>query len=333
MSVGLTQRFGVSPRWWSKTAITLGAILGAAVALAALRSVRLETFAVQAGCAALLSHSLWLTRKGPKTAADFILSGTFGVIGALLAVQCAFYLMAPDVAPLVGAWHASLWGVVFQYTGVFTSIALGFSILLTVSMDLIETQRRNSHTDALTEVLNRRGFEEHSARLAKSTQSPPRAALIMVDIDRFKLINDTFGHRTGDLVIARMAALLKRLVGRRGCVGRIGGEEFALFLPDTTLEAANAFANEARQAFSEMGWPEMTETTRLTASFGVTSLAVGETIADAADRADALLYLAKRAGRDRVMSGDALSDKGVPVRQGPVIFSSIAKDRKGDVIS
>lgn len=122
----------------------------------------------------------------------------------------------------------------------------------------------------------------------------------MADIDQFKAINDRFGHSFGDLVIERFGTLLQSHTTVQGCVARLGGEEFAVLLPDTNLDDAIATADNMRRSFAAEHWPRDGRESEFTASFGVTLVEVGEVLSTAFERADQFLYAAKRSGRNRV---------------------------------
>ena len=171
---------------------------------------------------------------------------------------------------------------------------------------LIEYQQHLSHLatqDPLTRLLNRRGLEDalyisfaHASRHGLSTSA------IMVDIDHFKKINDSFGHEAGDQVLRQVADTLQRMSRASDVVARTGGEEFLLVLPDTGLEAARHLAERIREAIGEKPLAVDHQKIPVTISLGVASVAGDvdlEALAQAADRA---MYLAKRGGRNRVAS-------------------------------
>jgi diguanylate cyclase (GGDEF)-like protein len=129
----------------------------------------------------------------------------------------------------------------------------------------------------------------------KASQAGPHAVIIC-DLDHFKSINDNFGHHIGDLVIQSFGAVIRNYAPATSATGRIGGEEFAVFLPSTPLDVALSLAQTLRKATTTIeGLP-----VKPTASFGVASLASASDLQDAYRRADKALYEAKNAGRDRV---------------------------------
>lgn len=151
--------------------------------------------------------------------------------------------------------------------------------------------------DALTGLATRRRVEELAAvALAAATPAAP-VAVVLLDVDEFKAINDTFGHNVGDEVLRSFARILQQRGRLSDVVGRWGGEEFIILCPETPVTGALGLAEQlrariARQEFAGVG--------RRTASFGVAEAAPGETLLEVVARADAALYEAKRAGRNRV---------------------------------
>jgi len=163
--------------------------------------------------------------------------------------------------------------------------------------------------DHLTGVANRRGFEQAMDReWYRAMRDKHVLSLVIADIDNFKLCNDTHGHEAGDRVLKSVAALLERHI-RRGAdlVARIGGEEFAIILPDTDLTGALALAESIRVDVRKLANSYHREIPEVTMSFGVSSL-VPDSSLDAGllfSRADAAVYKAKRKGKDRVETMDA----------------------------
>lgn len=301
MTHAFSHRFSARPGWWLKALIGSVSLACAAYFVAVWHSARMETFAIQSGCAVMLLTVLFSRESKPLSKGDRVLHVTFSVVCAALLLQCVGYLFAPEAGPVVGAWHGSIWGFVIRLTGGIIAIGLTFAILLAVSLDVIDRLRLVSQTDALTGLLNRRGMEEACARLNKSSRGKMPLAVILVDLDYFKEINDRFGHEAGDMVIVRMAQLLKLAADARGEAGRTGGEEFAVIVQEHDLEAAVALANRVKNAFSHIVWPFDPMGEGRTASFGIAMFTATDTYASVMARADTMLYLAKRSGRNRVM--------------------------------
>jgi diguanylate cyclase (GGDEF)-like protein len=158
-------------------------------------------------------------------------------------------------------------------------------------------------TDPLSGCLNRRGFDQAMAReLARSARANAELAVLAVDVDYFKLINDTFGHLAGDAVITEIGLLLRENARAGDVVARIGGEEFMILAPDTNVAGAYNLATRILESFRRHRFQALEGRLPVTASIGVTSdRARDESMAeDLRARADEALYAAKRGGRNRV---------------------------------
>jgi diguanylate cyclase (GGDEF)-like protein len=156
--------------------------------------------------------------------------------------------------------------------------------------------------DQLTGLLNRRGFNEQCEKiyaLARRRDLP--VAFILTDIDKFKMINDKFGHEAGDQALRHFTRLLQVSRRREDVLSRIGGEEFALILPGATLESAIKVADVLRGRVEIAPLTYKGKSIPMTASFGVATLSPADTaITDVIVRADKALYRSKRDGRNRV---------------------------------
>lgn len=189
----------------------------------------------------------------------------------------------------------------------FLSLPAGYTgvamfVVFMLASDLSEQMKEIAVSDQLTGLLNRRGFGEQAERIyatARRTDRP--VSLIMTDIDRFKTINDEFGHAAGDKALCHFAKILR--VTRRvdDVLARMGGEEFAIVLPGTELEESIRIAEDLCKLLEEAPMMVDGETVTMTASFGVATLSLNDTcLTDAVIRADRALYRSKRAGRNRV---------------------------------
>jgi diguanylate cyclase (GGDEF)-like protein len=167
---------------------------------------------------------------------------------------------------------------------------------------------RRASTDVLTGLPNRRAVQDALKRMAAhATRSGQPLAAIGLDLDRFKDINDRFGHEAGDSVLAHVGALLSSSVRSSDLVGRLGGEEFVILAPDTDAEGAATLAESLRHALEREGVPGVER--EITASFGVAVLPDMVQSADGLLRlADRAQYAAKAAGRNRVVVAPSAAD-------------------------
>jgi diguanylate cyclase (GGDEF)-like protein len=149
--------------------------------------------------------------------------------------------------------------------------------------------------DALTGVFNRSAVIERTAKALRHES----AVMIILDIDEFKRVNDDFGHPAGDAVIMGIVECLRRIVGERGFIGRVGGEEFTVLLPGHEAAEALRQAERMREAIGNHVFASPVDR-HITASFGVSANPAGTSFDTAYGLADAALYRAKRSGRNRV---------------------------------
>lgn len=162
-----------------------------------------------------------------------------------------------------------------------------------------EEIERLARTDGLTGLLNRQHFMDELDRAVSAARRHGRElSLVMADLDYFKHVNDTFGHQAGDAALKHFAGLLMENSRKEDILCRYGGEEFICATPDTDSRSAAAFADRVRRALADSHIPQIE--TRITASFGVSSLRDRDTLHTLIKRADEALYTAKDAGRNRV---------------------------------
>lgn len=165
-------------------------------------------------------------------------------------------------------------------------------------VERVEHLSTQASTDPLTRALNRRGFEPLAhAELLRAQRHARPLAILLLDIDHFKRINDEHGHAAGDTALREVALLVRRTMRAEDLFARWGGEEFVVLAPETDEAAAAQLADKLRRALEQhdFGRPR-----RLTASFGVAQASTGDDLGRLFDRADAALYRAKAGGRNRV---------------------------------
>jgi diguanylate cyclase (GGDEF)-like protein len=166
-----------------------------------------------------------------------------------------------------------------------------------------EVAQERAMTDALTGLLNRYGLQHVLAREHAETRRYNRPlSCLMIDLDNFKTINDTYGHTIGDLALRQVAGILSEAVRGSDTVFRYGGEEFLVLLPETDLEGAAALGEKIRATASSRPFGEGYNVFNLTLSAGASSLCDNESGNDMIARADMALYQAKEQGRNRVES-------------------------------
>lgn len=166
---------------------------------------------------------------------------------------------------------------------------------------------RQATRDPLTGLLNRRIMMERVNELTQNqnSESPPPISILMLDLDRFKRINDTYGHLTGDTVLQSFSKIMREELRNSDILTRYGGEEFAAILPDTPLEDALRAAERIRSR-CEQSWvtAKNNEPVSFTVSIGVGELNRGETFSETLQRVDNSLYDAKKSGRNKVVQAN-----------------------------
>ncbi|MEO0388175.1 MAG: GGDEF domain-containing protein [Pseudomonadota bacterium] len=163
--------------------------------------------------------------------------------------------------------------------------------------------RKNASVDQLTGLPNRRYLDE---KLASILDNGKAITIAVLDIDHFRLVNDRWGYSAGDNILRRIGELLRQNTKGRDIPARIGGEEFAVLLPDTDLNGAEKLCAQISTQFSEINWVSQStdeDIGTMTLSFGVTAAAPSDTVDTLLDRADMLVYEAKSAGRNTIKVG------------------------------
>ncbi len=181
-------------------------------------------------------------------------------------------------------------------------MGMGLFAVFMIASDLSERMRKIAMHDQLTGLLNRRGLKPAAARaFANSKRNQIPVSVVMTDIDRFKTINDQFGHLIGDQAIRHFANSLSADRRQEDILARIGGEEFILILPGVGPEDSVRLANELCENFSANPLVHLNEEIQMTASFGVATISGDdESINDIIARADNALYQSKNNGRNQV---------------------------------
>src|SRR6266853_852121 len=198
--------------------------------------------------------------------------------------------------------------LVYHYIGLAYTIRFFVTLTLTIILAnivlsiIVDLHRRlldQAIVDPLTGIFNRRHMERClSDAIERKRRNSGPASLLLIDVDRFKRINDQFGHAKGDAVLKGIVSLVAKRSRKLDLLFRIGGEEFMLLLPDTQEAAAALVAEQLRGSVAES---PLLDDRRLTVSIGVGELRPGESLDSWMKHADDALYAAKKAGRNRVV--------------------------------
>ena len=252
-----------------------------------------------AGYTWLTAYEFWHGRDEP-------LVSRWPLIFMLFAHGALFLLRTPLVALLplksTSGIYDSVWMAVLSFEALLFTISIAF-ILLAMAKERTELRHRTAAmVDPLTGISNRRAFVQYAQQLSKRLNSRPCSiAVLLVDLDHFKSINDRFGHALGDRVLEIFTDSAQKSVRATDLIGRLGGEEFAAILVDTTKDRALAVAERIRENFAKAALEVDKRPVGATVSIGLALCA--ETAFDFTEllaQADQALYVAKERGRNRV---------------------------------
>ncbi len=255
-----------------------------------------------------LLRCAWETQQSLRAAGDLVASrvvaAPMALLGLIYAGRVLVALWRPDVAALTVSGASGFNGAVvvsFMMAGLLLNMVLAYL----VTNRLVRRLHQLSIRDPLTGLLNRRGLAPLLTREAQRLQRFGEGyALLVVDVDRFKGINDRHGHAVGDAVLVGLSALLRDLARDVDAVARLGGEEFWLLLPRCDRAGAHQAAERLCRQVRECAWPQID--LPLTVSVGVALATAGDVSAQTVlARADQALLRAKAAGRDRVVLAEA----------------------------
>ena len=163
-----------------------------------------------------------------------------------------------------------------------------------------------ANRDGMTALYNHRAsLEKLNSMIQTAKRYEYKLCVIMMDIDFFKVINDTFGHQAGDIVILKIANIIKKNVRQSDVAGRYGGEEFILILHDATLQTSVELADRIRMQIASLKIPEI-RNTKVTMSFGISKFDNQASCQELLREADVALYAAKEQGRNRIITSNDL---------------------------
>jgi diguanylate cyclase (GGDEF)-like protein len=252
----------------------------------------------------MLGYCAWTIYRSPEARGTVrhVAGGAFLVSSLIMAYRSVVLVFDPgQVLTVFQLTHVQL--LTYAIGGILPVVATVGFLLLCTERSQRELERA-ARVDYLTDVYNRRAIEELGTRaIAAARRHGMSLSLLVVDVDHFKRINDELGHAAGDLALVRTVARIRLALRAEDLLGRLGGEEFIVLMPNTDGSSAAAAAERIRESFS--GHPLELDGHRraVTLSIGVAVLAPADRhFSQLLQRADRAMYSAKRAGRDLVMS-------------------------------
>lgn len=262
------------------------------------RSLVTRIYVMHVGAGLLLGYAAFgLSRARSRRMVDRLLFWVL-LVCALHFLPRTLLSLALDGPLRSETFGVSVFWTVLNFSLIIMALTICLTLLFAIALDVIEDLKSERNTDPMTGLLNRRGFEEE-AQTALTKQGGDAISLVYCDIDHFKSINDGFGHAAGDAVIRDFAQLLSEEVRVHDVAGRIGGEEFAVLLGTSDEFGAHLFAERLRKRVAVHRFPGLPAGRGVTASFGIAERRPSEPLAGLMRRADRLLYVAKRGGRNR----------------------------------
>ena len=258
------------------------------------------SWTINAGTVALFAHTQLSLRHAVRNRVDRALHIVVGLSTTTLLVRTAIVLWYEGGSISNAEYAGSVLALTLQMVISVAALAVAGVLFVLYGMEIVHRLTRTGETDPLTGVLNRRGLEN---RLASVVHEGPAGsvthAVVMADIDRFKCVNDTWGHDAGDAVIAALGRLLGEGARDSDFVVRWGGEEFLVVLVNTEAGTARLFAETVRTRLESLRHACLAGGS-VTASFGIALWRNGQDLSGVCRQADAALYRAKRDGRNRV---------------------------------
>lgn len=296
----LLRHFSAPQLTASRVVFSLLAYGALIVAIEGAASLPLELAISDIAVSLLLGVPLLLVFPRAKSPMDRVLVAIATLVVVDIVVRLFVFNVLIGISSDLADFANSSYTYYMQVSVGVLSVAFALAGLGSVAFATLESYRHAAERDPLTGLLNRRGFDSAIATLTSAQRA---GGIVMAcDIDNFKQVNDSFGHASGDLVLAGLADLVLSRLPRSAIVARFGGEEFMVFLPDMPLASGAALGQSIRSDFSARDWRPGGVMRQVTMSIGVAAPAESESsLHDALARADRALYAAKASGRNQVM--------------------------------
>ena len=248
----------------------------------------------------------------PLRTAYWLTGASFAVISLMLAIRVL--VMALSIGRPYTLYSALPVNDMTFFIIIVAELCLSFGFVLMLNYRLAGELQHLAERDALTGAFNRRSLEGEAERmLARAARTMDPLTVMMIDVDHFKAINDTYGHAVGDEVLKRLASIAQKTIRGGDYFARYGGEEFCILLPSVTEDQAEGLAERLRSRYAEMILEHDGAKIRSTISIGIAdSSHAGSDFSVLFKAADKALYRAKEEGRNRVAAYSGMLEAAVP---------------------
>jgi diguanylate cyclase (GGDEF)-like protein len=252
-------------------------------------------------CNAVCAHALLIRIEQPLRTTYWFTGGTFAILAILFLIRGIIVFNAPPNT--YGLYSHTPINPASFFIGSMTQMCLAFGFVLMLNYRLAADLQKLASTDALTGALNRRSLEQEAGRLsARCVRTGDTLAIMMIDVDHFKSINDRYGHPVGDEVLKRLTTVAEKVIRSDDYFARYGGEEFCILLPSTLEKDAWILADRLRKTYAATVMEFDGQVLHSSISIGVSdSLHAGAEFSSLVAAADQALYRAKQEGRNRVV--------------------------------
>jgi len=254
---------------------------------------------------AACARGLFIRIEQPLRTAYWFTGASFTVVTSMFLARALIVFLAP--ANTYSLYSQTLINPVTLFIGSMAQMCMAFGFVLMLHYRLAADLQKLASSDALTGAMNRRSLEQEGARLsARCIRTGDTLAIMMLDVDHFKSINDRYGHPVGDEVLRRLTELAQKTIRGDDYFARYGGEEFCILLPSTLEKEAWILADRLRQTYAAMVMEFDGEILHSTISIGVSdSMHAGVEFTSLVAAADQAMYRAKQEGRNRVVMHSA----------------------------
>ncbi|ANH75777.1 diguanylate cyclase domain protein [Ralstonia insidiosa] len=280
----------------------------------AVDSIPMRVFSTTLFSAAFCSALAWMLVRYPpagRPAYPYRVTAAIAFVFGACQLARGIYFLTLDTASSPTMFSTAVSVLLLVVAAAIMPI-LSMSAMLMMHDALLADAREAANRDFLTGALSRKGFETLARRYVDRLQLQARPlSLLILDLDHFKRVNDTFGHAGGDAVLRAFVQMVQAQLRPTDVLGRIGGEEFALLLPETSLDSALLLAERLRKAAAAQTVAIGSQAHHYSLSGGVASWQAGESFDRLSVRADRALYDAKHQGRNRICAADVSSAASV----------------------